>query len=324
LMTFSRTGVEEHKTFPLKPFINELIKFARASIPENIELYCQMEDDQCQVHGDPTQLQQSLLNLLTNAQHAIKAKGADTGAIHLSLETILPGSKQTLPTALAEQHPHPKRIAWIHLQVHDDGCGMNRETRERIFEPFFTTKSSGEGTGLGLSMVRGNIESLSGTVQVESKEGEGTTFHLYLPSFSGEQPDHGLEEVAEVEPGHGELILVADDDESVCIALAELLESANYKVMTAGNGEAAIRLYKQHGKDIKLAILDVIMPKVTGVQVANHIYRNDENLPIVFMTGYDKEDAVAEHYLGEAAPTVISKPWDIGRLSQTLSTYLAS
>ncbi len=324
LLTFSRQGVVEHKDFELKPFIKELLKFARASIPENIDLVCELTDEPCPVHGDPTQLQQSLLNLLTNAQHAIREKGADTGRIEIRMQRLSVRSRPQLMASLKQHHPHPHRVKWTHLTVRDDGCGMDEATMQRIFEPFFTTKGSGIGTGLGLAMVRGNIESMGGMIEVESTPGEGSCFHLYLPCYEHVRHAEATDGDARLDHGQGELILVADDDVSVLTALSDLLQDANYRVLTARDGAEALRLIEAHRQELRLAILDIIMPKATGVQVANHLHDLEEAqpMPVVFMTGYDKEDAVAEHYLGDVSPMVINKPWDMKRLNEAIRQAL--
>ncbi len=319
LLSFSRKDLPDVKNIDLAPFIKELAKFAKVSIPENIEFSCNVDNSILMVSCDPVQLQQSLLNLIVNATHAVMERNTDDtdsrGRIELSARLAEPPQWHAARTDVSVDTVQ----AWVCIRVRDNGIGMDQSTLEQIFEPFFTTKPSGTGTGLGLAMVKGYIEALGGMVDVDSAPGSGTCMSVYLPLSAGEQGEV-LEKTALLRQGAGELILVADDNTSVLEALSSILESINYRVLRASNGEHAMQLFNEHAGELDMAILDMVMPKASGMQAARHMSRTRKDFKVVLMTGYDKQDAMLSKQ--DMPYQVLRKPWSITNLNNVLVTAL--
>jgi len=317
LLSFSRKDVPDVKSIDLVPFTKELVKFASVSVPENIELVCHVENSAMVSSCDPVQLQQSLLNLIVNATHAVQEKTGGNG------EIVLQARLTPLPDKLCihdDRRQNDPAKQWASISVRDNGVGMDQATRDKIFEPFFTTKPSGSGTGLGLAMVKGYIEALGGFIDVESAPGEGACLSIYLPLSDDAHLDAPQVQVSQLRSGNGEWILLADDDVHVLEALSAILESANYRVLKAANGEQAMQLFNTHAAKLDMAILDVVMPKASGIQAAGHMRRKNKHFPVTLMTGYDKEGSLLSKT--DAAFPVLRKPWTLANLNDVLAASL--
>jgi len=313
LLTFARKGEVDIKEIPFVQFIKETLKLLRASVPENITIKQNISDDSMQIKGDPTQLHQVLMNLINNARDALE--GVDDPHIIISL------AKFHADDAFIESHPNFKAASYVHLSVEDNGSGIPQHQMKHIFEPFFTTKEVGKGTGLGLAMVIGAIKTHHGFIEVESREGEGSTFHIYLPLQKSNAID-SASAYTEVIEGHGEVILIVDDNAEVRSSSAAILESMNYKVIEASDGLEAVAVFGSNQDDIALIIMDLVMPRLGGMEAFKRIREVQPNVDVIFSTGYDKEIALkGEGYLSEY--TVLSKPYNIEKLSKTISDKLA-
>lgn len=313
LLSFSRKGLPDVKDIDLVPFTKELLKFARVSVPESIQFNCTLdEEDGLVVRCDPVQMQQSLLNLIVNATHAITSKG-EGGEINLRLNCSEAPDQSLLLNDTWAFKKVPEK--WVCISVEDSGCGMDAVTKSKIFEPFYTTKANSLGTGLGLAMVQGYIEMLHGAIDVQSELDQGSCFDIYLP-LSDHRP--ASPELARdcVRQGQGKLILVADDEESVRQALCDILESANYQVIAASNGEEAMQLFCEHAEKLDMVILDIVMPKMSGVDVATYIRDRHAEFPVALMTGYDKENTLSMDVVSSHA--LIRKPWTVSQLNEAL------
>jgi len=318
LLNFARKQRPAGQLFPVKPFLKELLRFARPAIPASIELKAELAiDDQVQLHADPALLQQALLNLFTNARHAIEQRNSQPKGRILLRASVHSFEDASLPASLRVRAQHSERTDWLCLAVEDNGCGMDRETLKRVFEPFFTTKPEGVGTGLGLPMVRNFVENLGGEVTIESELGVGTIVRLYLPCLRSpeivEGDAHGDVELCR---GRGELVLVADDDAQVRTTLADILRANGYRVIEAQNGKEAKTLLQRHGEQIQAAILDIVMPYCDGVEVAQAVHRSGANIAMLFLTGYDATESGIDRLhalLGDAA-VVFSKPYRVSEL----------
>ena len=319
LLSFSRKDLPDVKNIDLAPFTKELAKFAKVSVPENIEFSCNVDNSVLMVSCDPVQLQQSLLNLIVNAAHAVMERNTDDadsrGRIELSARLAEPPQWHAAHTDVSIDTVQ----AWVCIRVRDNGIGMDPSTLDQIFEPFFTTKPSGTGTGLGLAMVKGYIEALGGMVDVDSAPGSGTCMSVYLPLAAGKQGEK-QEKTALLRQGAGELILVADDNSSVLEALSSILESINYRVLRASNGEHAMQLFNEHEGELDMAILDMVMPKASGMQAARLMSHTRKNFKVVLMTGYDKQDAMLSKK--DMPYQVLRKPWSLTNLNNVLVTSL--
>jgi len=317
LLTFARKENSENKRFDLCIFSKEVVKLCALSVPEDIAFVTDIGSQPMVLRGDPGQIQQIILNLVTNARYAVEERHRQGGGrIELQikvLDTLHDGAVH----AWRMQHPDLEPCKYAHIRVYDNGIGMDAETQQRAFEPFFTSKPKGKGTGLGLAMVQSCIEMHGGVVDVHSTLGESTCFDVYLPLQSDEAEVEILVE-DELLAGKGETVLIADDDSNALHTLQEVLMHAGYRVLTSRDGEDAIRKFFSRQDEIRLAILDLVMPKRGGVQAALAMRRSRNDLPVVFMTGYDKDESLQKEWREKEAPTILRKPWDISQLNNAL------
>jgi len=309
LLTFARKDRVNIKRMPFTPFIKETLKFLRPSVPENIAMQQDICSESLTIEGDATQLHQVLMNLVNNARDALD--GVASPCITTRLDVFQADAEWIEHHAVASD-------AYAHLSVADNGCGIPEHQTEHLFEPFFTTKEQGKGTGLGLAMVFGAIKTHHGIIDVDSVEGEGTTFHVYLPL---PEPEDVLAATSiddgEVCEGNGEMILLADDEQHILDTGKEVLESLGYRVVTARNGERAVELFAEHADTIDLCLFDIVMPVMGGDQAANRIRKMNPNMKIIFATGYDKN--TQDHLVDEV---VLSKPFSVVEMSQVICQQL--
>ena len=313
LLAFSRKGIIQMLEMPLMPFMAEVSKLYAVTLPENIGFRCDCQvDEPMAIHGDAGQLEQAIFNLLNNARDAVA--GVKDPRIVLGLERYVPTA------AFREANPSVRGEVLACIQVSDNGCGIKSEQIAHIFEPFYTTKDVNEGTGLGLSMVYGTAQSHGGAVTVDSKPGRGTTIRLYLPLLAAENgmaEDAGEEALAE---GSGATVLLADDNQAVLKIVQAVLERLGYKVIQATDGEQAVALYREHRAEIGLVILDVVMPRMGGIEASKAIRALDAEAKIMFMTGYDPSQQFNTEDM--AAEEVVLKPFKVSALSQLVKSVL--
>jgi PAS domain S-box-containing protein len=295
LLTFGRkTEIETH-VVDLNDVVQGVDKFLRRLLREDIEFQTAIATENCMVLADSGQIEQLLMNLVTNARDAMQHGGKlaiATSTIDISRDFVA-----------AHGYGVPGRYAL--LTVTDTGKGMSEDTKSRIFEPFFTTKEVGKGTGLGLAMVYGIVKSHNGYINCYSEPGKGTTFRVYLPSVD----DHAEpipESTAETPPGGTETILIAEDDEQVRILTHKLLENVGYTVIEATDGKDALNQFFAHRESIRLALLDVIMPRKNGREVYEAMKKSSPGLKVLFTSGYSAD--IFQQEGCEAAYPLISKP----------------
>lgn len=278
ILAFSRHSTKE--LIPINPdlIVHEALEMLRASIPTTIKI----TDDihKCgTIIADPTQFHQIVMNLCTNAYHSMRNSGGNLGItlekVMLEIEDI---EGQSIPLT-----PGP----YIKLEISDTGHGMDEQTQLKIFEPYFTTKSKGDGTGLGLAVVHGVVESFGGHTAVQSKEGEGTTFSIYFPEAnirnyisSDESPQH-------IARGT-EHILLVDDEESILLMEQEMLENLGYHVTICKHSPKAFEMFENHPDKFKLIITDMTMPDLTGVELIQKIQTINPDMPIILCTGFSE------------------------------------
>jgi PAS domain S-box-containing protein len=276
ILAFSRRETVERAPIQLRPVVAESVKLLRATIPSTIEFVTSLATDAPTVLADATQINQVMMNLGTNAWHAMK----DTsGKIEFSLERCV------VDEIHAAAHPRLRPGLYARVSVRDSGCGMDQATVQRIFEPFFTTKPQGEGTGLGLSVVHGIMENHDGSVAVYSQPSEGTVFRLYFPAHTGEEIDANSEE-APTPRGNGERILFVDDEELLVRLGRAALSGLGYTVESTAKPEEALELVRANPERFELVLTDHTMPGMTGLLLAARIRQIRPDLPIVLMTGY--------------------------------------
>jgi len=312
MLTFARKDRVQMKPFPLVSFMKEGFSLAKAAIAENIEHVCEYCDEPLTVYGDVTQLQQALMNLLNNACDAV----ADVPQPRIACSL----ASYSADAAFRKRHPDVKGEQFACLTVRDNGCGIPEEELDSIFEPFFTTKDVGAGTGLGLAMVYGAIERHHGAIEVESRPGEGTAFHVYLPLLGA--PEAELSVTAEAEQsivrGAGELVLYAEDEQGLRDVTSKVLTQLGYRLLLASDGEEAVNMFSRDRVNISLVILDIVMPNMGGVDAALQIHAIDSDVPFIFATGYDKNDALNMDDEVLACCPVLRKPFSIKLFSQTI------
>ena len=308
ILLFSRRGETAFSTVQVGPIVTEALKLLRASLPTTIEIKLSIAPDVARVVGDPTQLHQVVMNLCTNAYHAMRDRGGvlDVRVDMVDMDAIAGGRA-------AEQRA-------VRLVVRDTGHGMDAATLERLFEPFFTTKPAGEGTGLGMSIVHGIITQHGGTITVQSTPGSGTTFEIHLPA--AEQEATVGEKAAAPSQVKGEgRILVVDDDKVIAQLLARVLTRAGYDVVQATVSSEVPAMLAEAEPPFDLIITDQTMPGMTGLELADRIQSWRSGFPIILLSGYSEftgRQDPKQHGLRE----VLMKPVPIDVLAATVARVL--
>jgi PAS domain S-box-containing protein len=297
LLAFSRRQVLEMKDVNLNDIITDLMKMVRRMIGEHISLKVQSTHNLGIVHADPGQIEQILMNLCVNARDAME----NGGTITIKTENL------RIDESFCENNSWAKPGRYVLLNVSDTGCGMTDDTIGKIFDPFFTTKGVKEGTGLGLSTVYGLVKQHRGMIHVDSEVGKGTTFKIYLPLVE-RSATVVAEKVKSSATGGTETILLAEDNEMVRDLSQKFLEDVGYTVLIAGDGEDALRVFDDHADKIDLALLDVMMPKLGGRAVYEHIREARPEIRILFSSGYS-EDSIHTNFVLDVGLDLIQKPY---------------
>jgi PAS domain S-box-containing protein len=275
ILTFSRKSEGKREWLHLIPIVEETTRLLRGSLPSTIRIELNLKSHSDTILADPSQIQQVLMNLSTNAAHAMRENG---GLLTIGLADAAYGEGEPLPD------PRMMPGRYVVLTVSDTGIGMSEETRSRIFEPFFTTKAPGQGTGMGLSVVFGVVDSHNGTILVDSKVAEGSTFRIFLPAFEGVIEEERDEE-DEFPKGKGN-ILIVDDEPSVLGMVSESLKRLGYATTTAGGGPEGWRTFTASPGNFDLVVTDQVMPELTGMRLAEKMLEIRNDLPIILFTGY--------------------------------------
>jgi signal transduction histidine kinase/ActR/RegA family two-component response regulator len=297
LLAFSRQQVLQLADTDLNTVLVDLAKMIERVIGEHITLHVIENRNLPIVRADRGQVEQIVLNLCVNSRDAMVDGGI------LTIET----SERVFDEEFCENHGWARPGTYVMLSVTDTGSGMDEETQHRIFDPFFTTKKMGEGTGLGLSTVFGLVSQHKGMIDVSSVLGEGSTFKIYFPAAGGEERLAIGETIEVPEDGDG-TILFADDDELVRGVTERMLTDSGYTIISARDGVEAIELFDQHRDEIDLALLDVVMPRMGGRVVAEHIHSEKPDLPTLFSSGYSN-DAIHTNFILETGMHFIQKPY---------------
>ncbi len=277
ILTFSRKEKLHRQPVILADIVVESLKLLRATIPTNIDLQAQVRAPESKIMADPTQIHQVVLNLCTNAHHAMELQQA--GILNVEVADTELGGKEAAARNLAAG-------SYVKLTVSDTGSGISPEHLERIFDPFFTTKDQGKGTGMGLSVVHGIVKSCEGGIFAHSKMGEGSTFTLYFPKLSDAVPTTSSESTAPSMPqGNARILFV--DDEPTLVELGQLiLTHLGYQVTAVSSSLEALEILQEQPEDFDLLITDQSMPKMTGCQLAKEAIAIRADLPIILCSGY--------------------------------------
>jgi len=315
MLTFGRKQPAKMRRVALNDLLRDFVQLEESRLPGHVRLDVAIGPP-APVRADPVQIRQMLGSLLQNAVDAV----ADTqeASIAISLDIV------NRTDELRERFPHMAPAARAaHLTIRDNGCGIPRKHLARVFDPFFTTKEVGSGTGMGLSMAYGVMETLGGAIALESEEGRGTTVHLYFPLADEEQDQWVRDDSGEVFLGQGETLLLADDEDLVREAACGVLRRLGYQVLAAADGAEALDLVREHGDMIDLVILDLIMPDLGGMEAAKRIRRLQPDMPLIFITGYDLNDTL-DRKLHMANADLVRKPFNVSELSRAVRRLLTA
>ncbi len=306
LLAFARQDAVEFQKMDLAEFVREAWRLAQVSVPENIRVCLDIEDAPMPIRGDATQIQQMLMNLLANARDAVRDEPEPK--LEISLRRVEPDESFRKRHGLAARR-------FARLSVADNGKGIPKGDLARIFDPFYTTKAVGEGSGLGLAMIYGAIERHGGVIEVSSEEGRGARFDLWFPLIedAADEPDRE----AAPRKAEGELLLLADDEPIVLETMSEVLRQIGYRVETARDGREALELFARKPDAWHAVVLDVVMPRMGGVQAGLEMRKLREDLPVVFATGYDREHVLGA-IEGMRLVAALTKPVHPGALQRVL------
>jgi two-component system, cell cycle sensor histidine kinase and response regulator CckA len=313
ILDFSRRSDMKRRSVHMLPFLKELTKMLKRTLPENINMRLDFDEGDYIISADLTRMQQVVMNLVMNARDAMP-KGGD---LYLDLAQIVVGEDGSKPV------PDMEAGEWVRLQVIDAGTGISAENREYIFEPLFTTKERGKGTGLGLAQVYGIVTQHDGFITVDSVVGEGSTFTIYLPIQKfGEFSDSTIAHTALV-GGQGEKILVVEDDEITRKAICAILETFNYETSEAVDADEAIRLFDFFADDIALVLSDMVMPGMNGDELLTQLQAKRPDIRMIIITGYPfaERDKVSLH---EGIVDWVQKPFEVEDLVTALQEALPS
>jgi PAS domain S-box-containing protein len=313
LLAFSRRQVMQPVVMNLNTTVLHTEKMLRRLIGEDVELLLILQEDVGNIRADPNHIEQAVVNLALNARDAMPKGGritVETANVHLD-ETY------------ARTHMGVKPGDFVMVAVSDTGHGMDAETRRRLFEPFFTTKEKGKGTGLGLATVYGSVKQLGGDIWVYSEPGRGTTFKLYFPRVN---------ELAAVTPAGPpesvripatETILVVEDEEAVRDLTVKILRKLGHTVLSAGNGVEAIEIAKAYSGPIALLMTDVVMPNMSGRQVADELVKLRPDLKVLYLSGYT-DNTVVHHGVLEDGVEFLPKPFSREALARKIRDVLGA
>jgi PAS domain S-box-containing protein len=310
LLAFSRRQLLEPRVLDLNDVVIPLEHMLRRLVGEHIELKIQTSGQPAVVKADPGQLEQVVVNLAVNARDAMP--GGGTLLIETAIE--VEGWDDPLPMSRTD-------AGYVRLSVVDSGAGMDAVTRERVFEPFFTTKEVGKGTGLGLATVYGIVTQSDGFVRVESEEGRGTAFHILLPRQSLTVPPQ-RDTLMPARAEHAAMVLVVEDERAVRQLAERILTRAGYRVMAAASGADALALVQQQDVSIQLLLTDVVMPNMSGKQLADALTVRYPDLRVLFMSGYT-DNAIVHHGVLDAGIHFIGKPFTASALTRKVREVLA-
>jgi PAS domain S-box-containing protein len=309
LLAYSRRQVLERQITNLDDVVAGLAVMLRRLLREDITLDVLPAADLDNVFADPGQLEQVIMNVVVNAGDAMPLGGRIT--IETSNAVVEPETEPGAPAA-------PRRV--VRISIADTGVGMSPEILGRVFDPFFTTKETGKGTGLGLSTVYGIVKQSGGEVSIESELGRGTTVTIDLPPAEAAASRKRRGRRTTLATGD-ETILIAEDEEAVRRAAQRILEAAGYEVLTASNGDEAVALVRAHAGDIHLLLTDVVMPGMSGRELAERLEVLRPALKVLFVSGYT-DDAIVHHGVLETGTPFLGKPFAVSALTRKVREVL--
>lgn len=316
ILTFTAGSRVERRRVEIAPLFKEVASFVRQAFPKTIQLQTSMDEALDPVHADRTQVEQILINLCVNSRDAMP----DGGRIRLEACNF------HVDEGFASRQPGSRPGPYVRLTVGDTGLGIPRKIRNKIFEPFFTTKGPGEGTGLGLATALGIVKSHGGFLTLETEEGCGTSFHVFLPAAQtatsetnrASTPQRALELA-----GSGEAILIVDDESTVLKVMQRSLEKSGYRVLTAEDGEQGLEVFSQHAGEIRLVITDMAMPGIDGPGMISALRKFDKEVKIICTSGLNTPSNI-ESLDSLGVETVLSKPCNSKTILQAIKRAIGT
>jgi len=299
-LAFARRQTISPQVLDLNETVGHMLKMLRRLIGEDIDLAWFPKPGLWPVMADPSQIDQILANLCVNARDAI------AGAGKVTIETGM----ITFDEAYCSEHAGFVPGNYTMLAVSDNGCGMPPEVLSHLFEPFFTTKEVGKGTGLGLATVYGIVKQNNGFINVYSEPERGTTVNIYLPRHVGKAETITVPNLSAIPRGHGETVLLVEDDPAILLLAETMLTGLGYKVLEASVPNLALQLAKEHLGTINLLMTDVVMPEMNGRDLARQVQALDPEIKVLFMSGYTA-DTVAHHGVLDEGVRFLQKPFSI-------------
>jgi PAS domain S-box-containing protein len=312
LLTFSRHQIVQSRVIDLNAVIGQTENMLRRLIGEDIELAMRLGADAGNIRADPHQIEQAIVNLAVNARDAMPLGG------RLTIETC----NTRIDETYSKTHMGVKPGEFVLIAVSDTGHGIDSATRQNIFEPFFTTKPRGKGTGLGLATVYGMVKQSGGDIWVYSEPDQGTTFKLYFPRVMGPASPGLVEEPQRTRPGEFETLLLVEDERQVRDLEVRMLEQLGYTVLAAASGEEALSISRAHAGRISLLVSDVVMPNMSGKQVAQSLLASRPGIRVLFLSGYT-ENTIGHHGVLDSTVDFLTKPFTREALARKVRDILS-
>ncbi len=312
ILDFGRRAMLAPRPMDLVPFLQEQLALLARTLPESVRIELDLEVASAPVLADVTRMQQMLTNLAVNARDAMP----DGGTLTVGLTDLTLGHRGDGPL------PEMASGSWLKLEVRDTGCGMTPEVLAHLFEPFYTTKEPGQGTGLGLAQVYGIVRQHRGHVGVETEVGGGTAFAIYLPALGGVQPAEQRAAARGFVQGHGEIILVVEDNARVREAVVGALELLNYRTLEAEDGREALAILERRGEEIAVVLSDLVMPEMGGQALFHAMAERDLMVPMVFLSGHPVRDDLLD-LQSQGLVGWLAKPPEIESLAEMLARALS-
>jgi two-component system cell cycle sensor histidine kinase/response regulator CckA len=311
LLAYSRRQVLKPQVIDLNSSVTSMVPMLRSLIGETIELNPALQADLGRVEADPSQIEQIIMNLVVNARDSMPRGG------RVDVQT----ANADLDATFARRHVPTRPGRYVMLAVSDTGSGMDKATQAHIFEPFFTTKQLGKGTGLGLATVYGIVKQSDGYIWVDSEPGTGSTFRIYLPRVKADIASERAREEPAPPSGGSETVLVVEDDRTVRSLAGEMLRLNGYTVLQAQDGREALDLVRRHGRPIHLLLTDVVMPEMSGRELARSVAGLEPGIGVLYMSGYT-DGVIAHHGVLDAGVAYIQKPFTADSLARKVREAL--
>ncbi len=313
LLIFSRREVVKPEVLDLRLVVSGIENLMHKALGERVEMETLFDEDLMAIEADPGQIEQVLVNLAVNARDAMPDGG----------RLLIEADNAELDEEYAYVHPDTEPGDYVRLKVSDTGVGMDEKTVQRAFEPFFTTKGKAEGTGLGLATVYGIVTGADGRIDIYSEPGIGTTVKIHLPA-SPVAPGEGEAQSKERPAGHGEAVLVVEDEPDVRRMAERILAKGGYSVIGASGGKQALDACRRADRPIHLLLTDVIMPGMLGTELVERIKAIRPELEVIFMSGYSHEVLAPEALAEQGAGAFIEKPFSASELLKAVRGLLPS